>query len=265
MAVLMLIAWALPVVATGADGNGCDEDVLLSVGSESATQGDFYALLGNDARPDSANLQLLADYLRKLHEARRISVIGDERLPDSVRRMAEGLAVYEVTRLRTAVRAERDSTGLEDYFRRHRGEYAQKGPRFCGFIALAPTAESALAAARELSEHGVATMEAAEAQRLARRLFGTGVRVIKVAVERGRNPFVDYAVFGGARPEPDGEWAYSASAGGVVFTSPRSAADVGERIVSDYAAELERGWTDSLRAALPVRINAAKVAEMTRR
>lgn len=264
MAVLMLSAWALPIVATGNSG-AADNGALVSVGTESATTDDFYALFGKDAQPDSTNLQHLADYLRKLHEARRLGVIGDEKLADSVRRLAEGIAVYEVTRISTVERAARDSVGVEEYFRIHRSDYAQSQPRFYGSIVLAADLQTAQGAARELLMCGADRMDVVEAQRLTRRLFGTDVRIIRVAVECGRNPFVDYAVFGGALPEPEGDWAYSAAVGGYVLTAPRSAADVGERIWSDYAAELERCWTDSLRRALPARINAAKVAQMTRR
>ncbi len=265
MAVLMLSAWALPIVATGNSGAADNEGALVSVGTESATTDDFYALFGKNAQPDSANMRLLADYLRKLHEARRLGVISDEKLPDSVRRLAEGIAVYEVTRISTVERAARDSAGLEDYFHRHRSEYAQSQPRFYGSIVLAADLRTAQGAARELLMHGIDRMDVVEAQRLTRKLFGADLRIIRVAVDLGRNPFVDYAVFGDALPAPEGDRAYSAAVGGYVLTAPRSAADVGERIESDYAAELERCWTDSLRRALPARINAAKVAQMTRR
>lgn len=258
-----LAAFALAFVLLLTSAAPASDRVLMRVGGSAASIEDYKALFG-DAYPDDSTLALLAGYLRKLEDAKAMfGKIVPENATDNDRRMAESLAVYEITALRTREIALKDSAARVVFFSSHSNDFKWSNPHFIGTIVLAPTLDDAQHAADTLRVKSGAKPAFREVISVAQRLFGKEVRVIKYNVAQGENPFVDYAVFAGENPPAQERWAASAVVSGRVLTSPLSPEDAGELFVTVFADSLYNHWMDSLTTALPAQINHETVSLLT--
>ena len=258
-----LAAFAVAFVLLLTSAAPGSDRVLMRVGGSAASIGDYKALFG-DACPDDSTLALLAGYLRKLEDAKSVfGKIVPDNATDSDRRMAEGLAVYEITALRTREIALKDSVARAEFFSSHRSDFKWSVPHFIGTIVLAPAHEDALRAADTLRAETGAKPDARTVISASQRLFGKEVRVIGYNVACGENPFVDYAVFAGKNPPQQENWAASAVVSGRVLTSPLSPDDAGEVFVTVFTDSLYNRWMDSLSTALPVQINPETLSILT--
>ena len=232
-----------------------DSAPVMAAGQLTATAGDLRALFGPQATPDSLTLSQLADYLLKLNAA--YTAFGNFVPPhatDSLRRMLQAEAVFEIQQASTTARAEADTAGRRAFFACHAADYAWPEVHFIGTVAIAATPDSAAAAAGALRQAGVQTMSPREVVAQSIRMFGKDIMTVSVNVERGRNPFVDHAAFGAPAPPPDGRWRAAAIVHGDTLRAPRTAGEAGYRLTSDYADALHSAWLDSLRAATPVKL-----------
>lgn len=237
--------------------------VLMRVGGSAASIGDYKALFGETV-PNDSILSLLAAYLRKLEDAKAVfGKIVPDNATESERRIAEGLAVFEITELRTREIALHDSAARIDFFNRHRSDFNWSAPHFIGTILLAPSLDDAQVAADALREEIGVKTDYRTAVSAAQRLFGKEVRVIQYNTAHGENPFVDFAVFGGKNPPVQERWTAAAAVSGRVLTSPLSPEDAGELFVTVFTDSLYHHWMDSLATALPVEIDRETVALIT--
>lgn len=258
-----LAAFAVAFVLLLTSAAPGSDRVLMRVGGSAASMEDYKALFGEVPLADST-LALLAGYLRKLEDAKTVfGKIVPDNATETERRMAEGIAVYEITALRTREAALKDSVARAEFFSRNRDDFKWSEPHFIGTVVLAPTLDAAQRAAGTLRAETGAKPDTWSVIAASHRLFGKDVRVIGYSVARGENPFVDYAVFAGRKPPRQERWIASAVVSGRVLTSPLSPEDAGERFVTVFADSLYNRWMDSLAAALPVQIDYETVSLLT--
>lgn len=241
------------LAATAALGGraSCPPDTVMRVGKIQASADDWEAVMAG-ASADSAAVASFADYLRILSEAYELGMVEcPPGTPDPQRRIAEGVAVFDLTESRTTSVAESDSAGREAFFDSHRRDFQWERPRFRGSILLAEDDATARTKASELRETIDEKDDAAAVGRKCLARFGKAVRVVTVDVASGENPFVDFAVFAAGRPEPVLQWKSAAVVRGIVLTGPRSAQDVLPAAVRGYSAELRERWLRELREKYP--------------
>jgi peptidyl-prolyl cis-trans isomerase SurA len=146
--------------------------------------------------------------------------------------------------------AGKDTVGLEQYFAENRAKYKWNEPHFKGIILSAKN-DSVLA----LVKADAAKMAA---DTLADGLFnkyGNQIRIERMVVKQGDNPFADYLAFHvGDKPERKGYEEFIILEGGVI-NQPEEMNDVRGAVTSDYQDVLEQRWKEELAKKYPAKIN----------
>ncbi|MDE6048836.1 MAG: hypothetical protein K2G09_03990, partial [Paramuribaculum sp.] len=125
--------------------------VLMRVGGSAATIEDFKLLFGVHVPPTDTALSLLAIHLRKLEDARNTLGEGVSEDTFMLGRLVEwGQAVYDITELRTTLRAEADSDAQRSFFSSHPQLFRWKEPHFIGSVVLTTAPRKAQATADSL-------------------------------------------------------------------------------------------------------------------
>ena len=142
---------------------------------------------------------------------------------------------------------------LQRYFKAHRSDYYWETPRYKGVVLHCANRRTAKRVKKLLKE--VPTDEWLDAIRL---VFNAGERP-KVLAEQGLfppgvNAFVDFHVFGGAKPGKLRDFPYN-TVFGRVLKGPEDYWEVRERLIADYRRYLEEKWEAALREESKVEIN----------
>ncbi len=146
-----------------------------------------------------------------------------------------------------------DEHDLQRYFKAHRSDYYWETPRYKGVVLHCANRRTAKRVKKLLKE--VPTDEWLDAIRL---VFNAGERP-KVQAEQGLfppgvNAFVDFHVFGGAKPGKLRDFPYN-TVFGRVLKGPEDYWEVRERLIADYRRYLEEKWEAALREESKVEIN----------
>ncbi|MDE6266047.1 MAG: peptidylprolyl isomerase [Muribaculaceae bacterium] len=189
----------------------------------------------------------------------RLMTLAVDRLPEDneeyrnlVNEYHDGILLFEISNRNVWDRSTKDKEGLEKFFSKNKANYRWNAPKYKGYIVFA-TSDSLETAAREfLKANNVAQ---ADLSKELRRQFGKDVKAEKVLAAKGENAIVDAAVFGGAKPEKSGRWAFYFPYDGKVIDQPEEAADVRGAATSDYQALLENQWIKDLKSKHKVKIN----------
>lgn len=219
----------------------------MRAGSSTATITDYKLLFGVEVYPSDTALSLLATHLRKLEDAR--ITLGLEVTEDTFvlgRLMEMGHAISDITDLRTTRRAKTDSVERMRFFSAHPQMFRWQEPHFIGLVVLtsAPgTAKSVADSLRTLPDPSAA--------------ISKEFRVISYNVEKGLNPYVDFAAFNlpAKLPESD-RWKDAAVIEGETLTAPHAPEDMAELLTTLLADSLYTVWIDSLSNALPIEIDS---------
>ena len=162
----------------------------------------------------------------------------------------DGMLLFEISNRRVWKAAGKDTVGLEQYFAENRAKYKWNEPHFKGIILSAKN-DSVLA----LVKADAAKMAA---DTLADGLFnkyGNQIRMERMVVKQGDNPFADYLAFHvGDKPERKGYEEFIILEGGVI-NQPEEMNDVRGAVTSDYQDVLEQRWKEELAKKYPAKIN----------
>lgn len=215
-------------------------------GGERMERGEFEALFGSGAQPDTLTVRLAEEYLLALGEARRarLDTLCGVATDDSLYRQA----MVTAARLIFVEEPALTDSALSAYFDAHIADFGWSIPRYKGLLLLATDDSVAVKAAAEARAMYGFTKNVEQLRAAMRRSFGTRVRLLNVRVEQGRNPFVDYAVFGGERPAPDGDWHTAIAIGGRIIDRPEEAADVMDELRRVALADAYARWIAALRS-----------------
>lgn len=163
----------------------------------------------------------------------------------------EGSLLYEASVREVWDKAAKDTEGLENYFNAHRGDYQWTKPHVKGILVQATNdsvADLVKAALREVTDDN--------ALKAVRKQFSGKATLERILLEEGQNPMVDNVVFGGAPVKPNSKkYTVYFIADQKILTAPECMDDVKSLVTGDYQNQLERDWTEKLKARYPVTVN----------
>lgn len=162
-----------------------------------------------------------------------------------------GMMLYEISNRNVWDKANKDTEGLENYFKNNKSKYTWSQPKFKGTVIYA-TNDSVEALVKEALK-GIApdTMIFA-----LKKQFKRDVRIEKLLVQKGDNAVVDALVFGGNEAKPkDSRFTKYFLYEGRLIDAPEEAADVRGQVTSDYQNYLEENWVKELKDKYPVEID----------
>lgn len=165
----------------------------------------------------------------------------------------DGILLFEISDKNVWDRSQKDTEGLENFFKTNREKYAWKKPHYKGYVIFATSDSIADAARRYLAENNVAPDSLSIKMR---ENFGRiNIKVERVVTGQGDNAIVDNVAFGGEKPSAPGKWIAWFGYDGQILNAPEEAADVKGAVTTDYQQELEKQWVASLRNKYKVKLN----------
>ena len=162
----------------------------------------------------------------------------------------DGMLLFEISNRRVWKAASKDTLGLEQYYAENRGKYVWDEPRFKGIILSAKN-DSIL----NLVKADIARMTPEELTDALHNKYGNDIRMERMVVKRGENPYADYLAFHvGEKPERKGYPEFMILEGGII-NQPEEMSDVRGQVTSDYQDVLEQRWKEELAQKYPAKIN----------
>ena len=162
----------------------------------------------------------------------------------------DGMMLFEISNRRVWKAASKDSLGLEEYFANNRAKYNWDEPHFKGIILSAKNDTILNQVKADLTKFGADTLTDALHNK-----YGSDIRMERMVVKQGENPFADYLAFHvGDKPERKGYSEFMIIEGGVI-AQPEEMADVRGAVTSDYQDVLEQLWKKELAQKYPAKIN----------
>ena len=211
----------------------------------------------NNAIPDVAKakdyimskVDVLAENAIKDYDAHEL-VKNNPEYSNLLNEYRDGMLLFEISNRRVWKAAAKDTLGLERYYAENRGKYTWDEPHFKGIILSAKN-DSVLNLVK-------ADLKAMAADTLTDGLhnkYGNEIRMERMVVKKGENPFADYLAFHmGDKPERKGYPEFMIIEGGIV-NQPEEMSDVRGAVTSDYQDVLEQRWKEELAKNYPVKIN----------
>ena len=162
----------------------------------------------------------------------------------------DGMMLFEISNQRVWKAANKDTVGLERYFDQNRAKYAWDEPHFKGIILSAKNDTVLNLIKADLAKFGADTLTDALHNK-----YGNDIRMERMVVKKGENPYADYAAFHvGDKPERKGYTEFMILEGGVI-SQPQEMSDVRGAVTSDYQDVLEQQWKEELARKYPAKIN----------
>ena len=170
---------------------------------------------------------------------------NDPTLRNLIREYHDGLLLYEISNRNVWDKASKDSTGLENFFKKNRKRYKWEKPRFKG-IAYWVKEQGDVDAVKN-SLKGVKFEEWAD--RLRKEFNDTTIRikVVKGIFREGDNALIDKVEFGKDTTVVEVKDFPITATYGEKLKAPKTYEDVRELVVADYQEQLEKAWVASLR------------------
>ncbi len=187
------------------------------------------------------------------NEAKRLCD-EDKNLRYLVQEYHDGLLLYEICKREVWDPAAKDTAALEQYFKKHKKNYAWDKPRFRGMVFHVAKPEDVALVKKALK--GVD--ESLWAQTVKERFNADSVTVRtehKLFV-LGENAFVDSLVFktNAAKTKPRKGYPYSGVIGKTIKKGPQRWTDVSGQVVSDYQALCDESFAEELRKRYDVEV-----------
>ncbi len=182
-------------------------------------------------------------------------------LHNLVNEYRDGILLFEVSNRNVWEKAAKDKEGLEQYFQQNREKYSNwTSPKYKGFVVFA-TNDSVMNLAQDFLKDK--TLDVDSVAPVLRKEFGRNVRVERVIAAKGENEIVDYIAFEGEKPAADkNKWQCCFGYMGKLLNAPEEAIDVRGQVTSDYQAQLEKEWVESLKKKYPVKINQKVLSQV---
>ncbi len=180
---------------------------------------------------------------------------GDSDLKYLIKEYHDGLLLYEISNDKVWERGEKDTKGLENYFKKNKAKYNWDEPRFKG-IAYRTKDPADVERVKQVLKN-VKFDDWNEVLRSAFNSDSIHIRVEKGIFKRGDNDIVDKYVFGidtEIQDTKDTKDFQCRSTYGNMLKQPKSYSDVKGLVVGDYQEELEKNWVADLRKKYPVEV-----------
>ena len=158
----------------------------------------------------------------------------------------DGLLLYEASSRMVWQKAADDEAGLAEFFRANKANYKWSAPRFRGYTYRAKSKATAKQIAKILksckADEGLEVLK--------QRLPADTVKAVRVhfgVYKKGDNAVVDYLKFkSGKKPNPNTMLPLYGVVG-KILKQPKEVLDVKAQVISDYQAQQEKEWINSLR------------------
>lgn len=194
-----------------------------------------------------------------LEAARHQLATVDPDYANLVNEYRDGILLFDISNRNVWEKSNKDTEGLEEYFRNHRDNYKWDAPRYKGIIVSA-TSDSVASLAQEWLKANQPGIDSIVPNLRAK--FGRNIKVERKIFPKGEDAVVDYIAFGGSKPAPQGKWTSFFEYQGEVLDAPREAIDVRAAVVNDYQLWLEQQWLDELRKKYNVKINQKELKKL---
>lgn len=180
---------------------------------------------------------------------------NDPDLKNLIREYHDGLMLFEISNRNVWDKAAKDTVGLENYFKKHKKDYAWSEPRYKGMAYHVKT-QADVDAVKNCVK-GLAFNKWADKLRTT---FNNDtvirIRVEKGIFKKGDNAFVDKMVFKKDTTVNQVKgYPIDAVFGKVLKKGPEDYEDVKGLVTADYQNQLEQQWVAELRKKYPVVIN----------
>lgn len=178
----------------------------------------------------------------------------DTEYANLVKEYRDGILLFDISNTKVWDKANKDTEGLEAFFRANKANYKWDSPKFKSYIIFAQN-DSILDRAMDFAANLPAVLSPTEFSEKFKKEFGRDIRVERVIAAKGENAITDYLGFGAEKPAPQGKWTIYRAFGGRVLEQPEEAMDVRGAVVADYQNALEKAWLDELHTRYPVTVN----------
>ena len=196
-----------------------------------------------------SKVNVLAENALKDYDAREL-VKSNPEYRNLLNEYRDGMMLFEISNRRVWKAAAKDTVGLEQYFAQNRSKYNWDEPHFKGIILSAKTDSVLNLVKEDIMRFGADTLTDALHNK-----YGNDIRMERMVVKKGENPFADYLAFHeGEKPERKGFPEFMILEGGII-NQPQEMADVRGAVTSDYQDVLEKRWKEELAKKYPAKIN----------
>ncbi len=139
---------------------------------------------------------------------------------------------------------------MEQFYIQNRSKYNWDEPHFKGIILSAKN-DSVL----NLIKADMLKIGADSLTDVLHRKYGNDIRMERMVVKQGDNPYADYLAFNvGSKPERKGFPEFMILQGGII-SQPEEMSDVRGAVTSDYQDVLEQQWKEELAKKYPAKID----------
>lgn len=184
------------------------------------------------------------DSVQKAHETENPD------LKFTVKDYKEGLLAFEITKREVWDKAEKDETGLENFFNKNKKNYKWDSPKFKGFV-FHTTEEALVPQVRDvLKKHAKGDWNA-EVKNQFEKDGKPQAMVSQGLWKEGENRFVDKYAFkkDDVKVKENKKFPYAGVEGKILKKGPEEMADVRAQVTSDYQDIKEKEWIKKLRTA----------------
>ncbi len=183
----------------------------------------------------------------------------DPNLKFLIQEYHDGLMLYEISNQKIWDYAEKDTKGLEQYFKKNKKKYKWDTPRFKGIAYRTKDVADI-----ENVKEAIKNVKFEDWNEVLRSTFNND-SVLKIRAEKGifrpgDNAIVDKYIFKTDAEIKDIDGYPFVGVYGRTLKQPESYADVRGLVVADYQEELEKEWVAELRKKYPVTIDKIVLA-----
>ncbi len=196
-----------------------------------------------------SKVNAIADETLKNYDAQQL-VESNPEYRNLLNEYRDGMMLFEISNRRVWKAAAKDTVGLEQFYIQNRSKYNWDEPHFKGIILSAKN-DSVL----NLIKADMLKIGADSLTDVLHRKYGNDIRMERMVVKQGDNPYADYLAFNvGSKPERKGFPEFMILQGGII-SQPEEMSDVRGAVTSDYQDVLEQQWKEELAKKYPAKID----------
>ena len=196
-----------------------------------------------------SKVNAIADETLKNYDAQQL-VERNPEYRNLLNEYRDGMILFEISNRRVWKAAAKDTVGLEQFYLQNRSKYNWDEPHFKGIILSAKN-DSVL----NLIKADMLKIGADSLTDVLHRKYGNDIRMERMVVKQGDNPYADYLAFNvGSKPERKGFPEFMILQGGII-SQPEEMSDVRGAVTSDYQDVLEQQWKEELAKKYPAKID----------
>jgi peptidyl-prolyl cis-trans isomerase SurA len=238
--------------------------ILITFVDQKITVGQFLQFLHEQIKSSKELTDIkLKNWLQKfIHQ--KLMAYEDARLDKKYPEFAQlykeyhdGILLFNVSKNKIWDAAASDTARLEKYFE-HTSKKYYWDPRFEGYIIETKNLELRSNVEKYLETN---SLDKSELSRIFNHDQSDNLKVTEVMVEKGKNPVVDYFIWGGIKPSGLDETTTFVN-GRIVTDRMKGLKDGWGLYSSDFQKQLEEEWVSSLRQKYPVKINRKVLNEI---